>query len=123
MSNAAPMMRGSLFARGEAKTCMVRMTSDSEACLVVYSPERLPGRFRLFIYDTQSEVDCSVMWRGSKEVGVRLHDGIAADQKGDRASDGQVISLRGRPVPPTSPIVSHDRDQFSPGDEVEVLSV
>jgi hypothetical protein len=80
--------RGSIFAFGEAKRCIIHMISGTEACLAVYSPDSLPATFRLFVEETRSEVDCVITWRGRKEVGVRLSQ-LASETKDGSDSDRQ----------------------------------
>lgn len=72
MDENSSILRGTLFASGQAKPCIVRMTSSSEACIATYFPERLPDSFRLYLVSSGLEVDCVVAWRGPKELGVRL---------------------------------------------------
>ena len=88
MDEIAPILRGTLFASGQAKPCIVRMISGGEACIATYFPERLPDRFRLYLLSSELEVDCVVAWRGSKELGVRLvkaHGSVVTDHSNDRS--------------------------------------
>lgn len=80
MDENAPILRGTLFASGEAKPCIVRMTSSNEACIATYFPERLPDRFRLYLVSSGLEVDCVVAWRGPKELGVRFVGAYGGDE-------------------------------------------
>lgn len=82
MDENTPILRGTLFASGQAKPCIVRMISSNEACIATYFPERLPDRFRLHLISSGLEVDCVVAWRGPKELGVRLVEAYGGDETG-----------------------------------------
>ena len=63
---------GTLFFEGRTTPCIVRALSETGARLVVYSPDRIPSMFRLFIELANVEVDCRLSWRKGKEIGVEF---------------------------------------------------
>ena len=69
-SGRAFLRGGTIFHGGKQMPCVVKGLSDSAARLLVYLPDQLPPTFRLHIQLNAMDVDCTVVWRRGKEIGV-----------------------------------------------------
>ncbi|MEZ5816317.1 MAG: response regulator [Hyphomicrobiaceae bacterium] len=70
LERAAILRGGTIYFAGKTVPCIVRAISETGARLLVYSPDRLPATFRLFVEIAHMDVDCEVAWKRGKEVGV-----------------------------------------------------
>ena len=87
-----------MFFDGRTTPCIVRALSETGARLVVYSPDRIPSRFRLFIELAHVEVDCRLAWRKGKEIGVEFMGAAPAMIETAPASSARALAGRSMPI-------------------------
>ena len=87
-TKAAILRGGAIFFGGRAVPCVVRALSEGGARLQVYSPDRLPKRFRLYVELGRIEVDCELAWLKGKEVGVDFVGGWSQAERTGSAHAG-----------------------------------
>lgn len=63
---------GTIGFGGGGIDCTVRNLSDTGAALDVSSPIGIPDQFTLFVPADGKHLECTVIWRKEKRIGVRF---------------------------------------------------